>query len=410
MQNLSTYCSLLKQNLNLFIYQSNLCWPITWQQHISHSQDLITAVRALTEFSAVQCQRLTTVHACTHRYPFLLQLPFFLSSILPFLSFLPSLFPSFPPSFPPPSFPPSFLSSFFHTFLSQSLIACFYPHFHSPFFSSRLRSSSYLFLILLFLFFSSYSFFYDVFVHTASVLFSSTSSLFFSSLDSPFFSSILILFRSQSVASMLRSCPASGSTRYTHIYIFMHIHIHIDKKYIHTYMHTYTHMHIYAHTHRHKNTRRHTYIVMHLNASVPLSQQQPAASSSHPFISSVIPPPPHTYISSLIFILSHYFSPTLSQVGPCVGILGGDHVWMSRYILDRVCEDFGVMASIHPKPITQVLVKEYVCVCVCVRVCVCIHVCVWERVCVCIHVCVCERESMRVYTCVCVCVCKREYE
>ena len=24
-----------------------------------------------------------------------------------------------------------------------------------------------------------------------------------------------------------------------------------------------------------------------------------------------------------------------------------------RYILDRVCEDFGVMASIHPKPITQ---------------------------------------------------------
>jgi hypothetical protein len=42
------------------------------------------------------------------------------------------------------------------------------------------------------------------------------------------------------------------------------------------------------------------------------------------------------------------------QVGPCVGILGGDHVWMSRYILDRVCEDFGVMASIHPKPITQV--------------------------------------------------------
>ena len=44
----------------------------------------------------------------------------------------------------------------------------------------------------------------------------------------------------------------------------------------------------------------------------------------------------------------------LPQVGPCVGILGGDHVWMSRYILDRVCEDFGVMASIHPKPITQV--------------------------------------------------------
>ena len=42
------------------------------------------------------------------------------------------------------------------------------------------------------------------------------------------------------------------------------------------------------------------------------------------------------------------------QVGPCVGIAGGDDVWMARYILDRVCEDFGVMASIHPKPITKV--------------------------------------------------------
>ena len=41
------------------------------------------------------------------------------------------------------------------------------------------------------------------------------------------------------------------------------------------------------------------------------------------------------------------------QVGPCVGIEGGDHVWITRYLLDRVCEDFGVMASIHPKPITK---------------------------------------------------------
>ena len=41
------------------------------------------------------------------------------------------------------------------------------------------------------------------------------------------------------------------------------------------------------------------------------------------------------------------------QIGPAVGIAAGDDVWMARYILDRVCEDFGVMASIHPKPITK---------------------------------------------------------
>lgn len=48
-------------------------------------------------------------------------------------------------------------------------------------------------------------------------------------------------------------------------------------------------------------------------------------------------------------ILIHIFL----QVGPCVGIDAGDHVWLSRYILDRICEDFGVIASIHPKPITK---------------------------------------------------------
>jgi len=41
------------------------------------------------------------------------------------------------------------------------------------------------------------------------------------------------------------------------------------------------------------------------------------------------------------------------QVGPCVGISCGDNVWMSRYILDRICEEFGVIASIHPKPIVK---------------------------------------------------------
>ena len=39
------------------------------------------------------------------------------------------------------------------------------------------------------------------------------------------------------------------------------------------------------------------------------------------------------------------------QVGPCTGIDAGDHVWVSRYILLRVCEDFGVCVSLDPKPI-----------------------------------------------------------
>ncbi|CAM9659268.1 unnamed protein product, partial [Chrysoparadoxa australica] len=39
------------------------------------------------------------------------------------------------------------------------------------------------------------------------------------------------------------------------------------------------------------------------------------------------------------------------QVGPAVGMDAGDDMWMSRYLLDRVCEDFGVIASLDPKPI-----------------------------------------------------------
>ncbi|CAE7281802.1 unnamed protein product, partial [Symbiodinium sp. KB8] len=39
------------------------------------------------------------------------------------------------------------------------------------------------------------------------------------------------------------------------------------------------------------------------------------------------------------------------QVGPCLGIESGDHMWLSRYIMQRVCEDFGVVCSFDPKPI-----------------------------------------------------------
>lgn len=43
------------------------------------------------------------------------------------------------------------------------------------------------------------------------------------------------------------------------------------------------------------------------------------------------------------------------QVGPSEGIDMGDELWMSRYILHRVAEDFGVVVSLDPKPIPGIL-------------------------------------------------------
>ena len=39
------------------------------------------------------------------------------------------------------------------------------------------------------------------------------------------------------------------------------------------------------------------------------------------------------------------------QVGPCTGIESGDQLMMSRYLLIRVCEQYGVQVSFDPKPI-----------------------------------------------------------
>ncbi|KAK3071510.1 glutamate--ammonia ligase [Teratosphaeriaceae sp. CCFEE 6253] len=39
------------------------------------------------------------------------------------------------------------------------------------------------------------------------------------------------------------------------------------------------------------------------------------------------------------------------QIGPCTGIELGDHMWMSRFLLHRVAEDFGAKVTFHPKPI-----------------------------------------------------------
>lgn len=38
------------------------------------------------------------------------------------------------------------------------------------------------------------------------------------------------------------------------------------------------------------------------------------------------------------------------QVGPCEGISAGDDLWMARYFLHRVAEDFGVVVTLDPKP------------------------------------------------------------
>ncbi|PAA74610.1 hypothetical protein BOX15_Mlig017770g2 [Macrostomum lignano] len=38
------------------------------------------------------------------------------------------------------------------------------------------------------------------------------------------------------------------------------------------------------------------------------------------------------------------------QVGPCEGIDMGDHLWLGRFLLHRVAEDFGVAVSFDPKP------------------------------------------------------------
>jgi len=44
------------------------------------------------------------------------------------------------------------------------------------------------------------------------------------------------------------------------------------------------------------------------------------------------------------------------QVGPCEGISGADQLWVSRYILQRVAEQFGVVISLDPKPIPGKLI------------------------------------------------------
>lgn len=38
------------------------------------------------------------------------------------------------------------------------------------------------------------------------------------------------------------------------------------------------------------------------------------------------------------------------QVGPCEGISMGDELWVSRFLLHRIAEEFGIIATLDPKP------------------------------------------------------------
>lgn len=40
------------------------------------------------------------------------------------------------------------------------------------------------------------------------------------------------------------------------------------------------------------------------------------------------------------------------QVGPCLGIQMGDDLWMGRFLLQRVAEDFGIQVTFDPKPMS----------------------------------------------------------
>lgn len=40
------------------------------------------------------------------------------------------------------------------------------------------------------------------------------------------------------------------------------------------------------------------------------------------------------------------------QIGPCVGIEAGDHLWISRYILHKIAEKHNVIVNFEPKPLS----------------------------------------------------------
>ena len=39
------------------------------------------------------------------------------------------------------------------------------------------------------------------------------------------------------------------------------------------------------------------------------------------------------------------------QIGPTLGIGAGDQLWISRYILQRIAEEYGIQVTFDPKPL-----------------------------------------------------------
>ena len=62
----------------------------------------------------------------------------------------------------------------------------------------------------------------------------------------------------------------------------------------------------------------------------------------------------YKYIIIIIIISIEYLKFSFQwefQIGPCEGIEMGDHLWVARYLLERVAEDFGIVVTLDPKPI-----------------------------------------------------------
>ena len=55
--------------------------------------------------------------------------------------------------------------------------------------------------------------------------------------------------------------------------------------------------------------------------------------------------PKTVFLISPLFPLQWEF-----QIGPCEGISMGDHLWMARYLMYRVAEEYGIRVSLDPKP------------------------------------------------------------
>jgi hypothetical protein len=48
------------------------------------------------------------------------------------------------------------------------------------------------------------------------------------------------------------------------------------------------------------------------------------------------------------------------QIGTCEGVNMGDELWMSRFILHRIAEEFGLVVTLDPKPVPVIEINTRV--------------------------------------------------